>query len=128
MKLEGQLPLDDVEGLVEVVMVERGTGETGGAALSITETWPAVCSLRSRTRGPDRGACMLRLLSLSACRRFGYPKDRVVRGLGEGIEHARHRRHAAEPLPVDLEERARSSAGTSATWISSLWRPALRTA
>jgi hypothetical protein len=41
--LEGQLALEQVEGLVEVVPVQRGAG-AGGTTISVTDSRPPVCS------------------------------------------------------------------------------------
>ena len=47
--LEDQLASEHVEGLVEVVRVQRGTGAVRRDQISVTDTWPPVSSLRSRT-------------------------------------------------------------------------------
>jgi hypothetical protein len=52
-ELEGQLTLEDVEGLVEVVVVQRRAAPVAGTRLSMTATWSLVCSARSSTVGEN---------------------------------------------------------------------------
>ena len=47
--LEYQLALKQVEGLVEVVRVQRRAALCAGTTISVMDTWPLVSSLRSRT-------------------------------------------------------------------------------
>ena len=77
LDLEEQLALEHVEGLVEVVRVQRGAGIVRRDHDSVTETWSRVSSPRSRTsvRGLGAGAIGQRPRPPAGTARSGCRRD-----------------------------------------------------